>query len=129
MSRVVFRVIATLVVASALAMFTQWENQRLKVPLLSVGAKTSHVIQAFRSLDLHPPHGSRVLLLLNEKLFQNKWNVFFLASLIWNDRSLRIWVEDANQLAPQQQADVDYIILVGEFQAEVIRSPEIRQSY
>jgi len=121
MSPRVFRVIATLGVASALAMFTQWENQRLKVPLLSVGAKTSHVIQAFRSLDLHPPHGSSILLLLKENLFQNKWNVFFIASLVWNDHSLRIWVESASELTPQQQANVDYIISVSEFHADVIR--------
>jgi hypothetical protein len=124
----VLRIIATFLVALAVATFTQRENQRLQVPWLNVGAKTSHVIQTFRSLALHPIHGSRILLLLKENLFQNKWNVFFIASLVWNDHSLRIWVESANELTPQQQPNADYIISVGEFDADVIRSPELPTS-
>ncbi len=124
----VFRIAATLLVAFALAAFTQRENQRLRVPSLNVGAKTFHVIHTFRSLGLRPLHGSRILLLLKENLFQNKWNVFFIASLVWNDHSLRIWVENVNELTPQQQANVDYIISVSEFDADVIRSPELPKS-
>jgi hypothetical protein len=123
-----FRMVATLLVAFALAAFTQRENQRLRVPWLDVGAKTSHVIHTFRSLGLRPSHGSRILLLLKENLFQNKWNVFFIASLVWNDHSLRIWVENVNELTPQQQANVDYIISVSEFDADVIRSPKFPRS-
>jgi hypothetical protein len=125
----VFPIVATLLVAFAFAAFTQQENQRLRVPYLIIGGKTSHVINTFRSLDLRPSHGSKILLLLKENLFQNKWNVFFIASLVWNDHSLRIWVENVNELTPQQQANVDYIISVGEFDADVLRSPEVRQSY
>jgi hypothetical protein len=123
-----FRTVATLLVAFALAAFTQRENQRLKVPRLNVGAKTSHVIDTFRSLGLRPSHGSSILLLLKENLFRNKWNVFFIASLVWNDRSLLIWVENVNELTPQQQANVDYIISVSEFDANVIRSPNLPES-
>jgi hypothetical protein len=115
-------------VAFALAAFTQQENQRLRVPSLNVGTKTSHVIHTFRSLDLRPSHGSSILLLLKENLFQNKWNVFFIASLVWKDHSLRIWVENVNELTPQQQANVDYIISVSEFDANVIRSPSLPKS-
>lgn len=124
----IYRIGATLLVAFALAAFTQRENLRLRVPWLKVGAKTSHVIHTFRSLDLRPQHGSSVLLLLKENIFQNKWNVFFIASLVWNDHSLRIWVENVNELTPQQQANVDYIISVGELDADVIRSPELPKS-
>jgi hypothetical protein len=124
----VFRIITTLLVAFALAAFTQRENQRLRAPWLNVGAKTSHVIQTFRFLGLRPMHGSRILLSLKENLFQNKWNAFFIASLVWNDHSLRIWVENADELTPQQQANVDYIISLGEFSADVIRSPERRNA-
>ncbi len=124
----VFRIVATLLVAFALAAFTQKENQRLRVPLTNVGAKTSHVIHTFRSMGLRPLHGSNILLLLKENPFQNKWNVFFIASLVWNDHSLRIWVENVNELTPQQQANVDYIISVSEFDADVIRSPELPKS-
>jgi hypothetical protein len=120
----IVRIAGSLLVAFALAAFTHRENQRLRVPWLNVGAKTSHVIQTFRSLGVHPSRGSSVLLLLKEHIFQNKWNVFFIASLVWNDHSLRIWVESANELTPQQEADVDYIISVSEFSADVIRSPE-----
>jgi hypothetical protein len=124
----VFRIVATLLVGFALAVFTQQENQRLRVPWLNVGAKTSHVIHTFRSLGLRPLHGSSILLLLKENLFQNKWNVFFIASLAWNDHSLRIWVENVNELTPQQQANVDYIISISEFDADVVRSPELPKS-
>jgi hypothetical protein len=123
-----FQIVATLLVAFALAAFTQRENQRLRVPLFNVGTKTSHVIHTFRSLGLSPRHGSSILLLLNENIFQNKWNVFFTASLIWNDHSLRIWVENVNELTPQQRANVDYIISVSELDANVIRSPKLPQS-
>src|SRR4029077_4968974 len=105
-----------LLVAFALAAFTQRENQRLRVPWRNVGSNTSHVIQAFRSLRPRPLHGSSVLLLLKENILQNKWNVFFIASLVWNDHSLRIWVENINELTPQQQANIDYIISVTEFE-------------
>ena len=123
-----FRIAATLLVAFALAAFTQKENQRLRVPWLNVGGKTSHVIHTFRSLNLRPLHGSSILLLMKENLFQNKWNVFFIASLVWNDHSLRITVENVNELTPQQQAEADYIISVSEFQADVVRSLELRKS-
>ena len=124
----VFRIIATLLVAFAVAAFTKRENQRLQAPWLNVGTKTSHVIQTFRSLGLRPMHGSRILLLLKENIFQNKWNVFFIASLVWNNHSLHIWVENVNELTPQQQANVDYIISISEFNAHVIRSPELPKS-
>jgi hypothetical protein len=124
----IFRIIVTVLVAFALAAFTQRENQRLQVPWLNVGARTSHVIQAFRSLGLRPMHGSRILLLLKENLFQNKWNAFFIASLVWNDHSLRIWVEGADELTSQQQTNVDYIISLSEFSADVIRAPELPTS-
>jgi hypothetical protein len=124
----VFRVIAMLLVAFTLAAFTYRENQGVQVPWLKVGAKTSHVIQTFRSLRLRPTHGSRILLLQKENIFQNKWNVFFIASLVWNDHSLRIWVEGADELTAQQQTNVDYIIALSEFSAEINRSPELPKS-
>jgi hypothetical protein len=123
-----FRIVATLLVACAVAGFTQRENQRYRVPSFRVGVKTSHVIDTFRSLNLRPSHGSRILLLLKENIFQNKWNVFFIACLVWNDHSLRMWVENVNELTPQQQANVDYIISVSEFDADIIRSPELSTS-
>ena len=121
----VLRVAATILLGSTLAFFTQRENQRYAMAWLKVGAKTSHVIQALQSLNLHPAPGSSVLLLPERIPFQNQWNVFFIASLVWNDRSLRIWLEGAHKLTPQQVANMHYIISLSEFQARVVRSPEI----
>jgi hypothetical protein len=122
----VFRVVTTILVASALALFTQRENQRLRVRPLTVGKKTSRVIEAFRSLGLHPTPGSNILLSLNENSFRNKWNVVFIAYLVWNDHSVRIWLEGVHKLTPRQIANMNYVISVNEFDAKVIRSPEIR---
>jgi hypothetical protein len=126
MSPVTFRVFATVLMASALAMFTQWENQRFgRIPtLLSVGRRTSHVIQAFRSLDLHPPPGSRILLRPDKRFYQNRYYPAFVASLAWNDHSLRIYVDGQNQLTKQQILNMNYIISFSEFELKVIRSPE-----
>ena len=41
---------------------------------------------------------------------------------------MNIWVENINELTPQQQANVDYLISVSEFDADVIRSPKLSQS-
>jgi hypothetical protein len=124
------RVVAMLIVAFSLALLTQWENQRFgRVrAFLNSGQKTSHVIQAFRSLNLHPAPGSTILLLLRENPFQNKWNPFFIASLVWNDHSLRIWLEGKQQLKPEQLAKVDYVVSLDEFEAKVIRAPHIIRS-
>jgi hypothetical protein len=121
----IVRITALLLVAFGIATFTQRENQRLQMPWRNVGTKTAHVIQAFQSLNLRPLHGSRVLLLLKDNVFHNKWNVFFIASLIWNDHSLRIWVENPTELTPEQQANADYILSISEVDAEVVRSPDV----
>jgi hypothetical protein len=57
----------------------------------------------------------------------NKWHPLFIATLFWNDHSLRIWLEDVSQLTPQQVANVDYIILLSEFEAKVIRPPNLTE--
>ena len=122
------RVSMTLALAFSLACFTQSEHTRFGSPWLRAGELTSHVIQALRSLDLHPAPGSTILLLLKENPFHNKWNPFYIASLVWNDHSLRIWQDGKQQLKPEQLANIDYVVSVGEFQAKVIRAPEIPQS-
>ena len=130
MSASTFKIVGTLLVAFSLAIFTQWENQRFGRPraLLNVGQKASHVIQVLRSLDLQPEPRSTILLKMKENPFPNKWHPLFIAALVWNDHSLRIWLEGVNQLTPQQSANVDYVISLSEFQAKIIRTPEIPQS-
>jgi hypothetical protein len=131
------RVPATVLVASALAIFTERENQRFGlIPgLLSVGEKTAHVIQAFRSLDLHPSRGSMILLKPENRFYQNGYYPAFVACLIWNDHSLSIYVDDKEQgsigpfgfasrpLTAQEIATMDYVISFDEFRAKLIRAP------
>lgn len=124
------RIVLVSVLAVSFALFTDWENRRLRtVPnLLSAGKKLSHVIAAFDSLNLRPAPHSTVLLKPDEQLFQNKWHPLFIASLVWNDHSLQIWSDKLSKITPEQLAEVDYIISLTEFKAKVIRSPDAHQS-
>ncbi len=104
-------------------------NQRLdRVPaFLNSGQKALRVIQALRSLNLHPAPGSMILLrgwpYRSDPFSSNGWNTVFIASLVYNDHSLRIYHEGTNQLTQQEIAKMDYIILVDEFHAELKPSP------
>ena len=124
-----FRVFATLLVACGLAVLTYWENQRFdRIPvLLNSGQKALRVIQSLRSLNLHPPPGSMILLrgwpYRSDPFWSNGWNTVFIASLLYNDRSLRIYHEGTNQLTQQEITKMDYIISIDEFHAELNHSP------
>jgi hypothetical protein len=124
------RVAVVSVLAVLLAIFTQWENQRLGIVrnLLGVGEKVRHVIAAFDSLNLQPSSSSTVLLKPNEQLFQNKWHSLLIASLVWNDHSLQIWIDKVSKITPEQFAKADYIISLTEFEATVIRSPNQKKN-
>ena len=129
MSPPMFRAFATLLVACGLAVFTQWENQRFdRVPaLLNSGQKALRVIQALRSLNLHPAPGSMILLrgwpYRSDPFWSNGWNTVFIASLLYNDHSVRIYHEGTNQLTQQEIAKMDYIVSVDEFHAKLNHSP------
>src|SRR5437667_2590294 len=129
MSPPMFRAFATLLVACGLAVLTHWENQRFdRVPaLLNSGQKALRVIQALRSLNLHPAPGSMILLrgwpYRSDPFWSNGWNTVFIASLVFNVRSLRIYNEGTNQLTQKEIAKMDYIISVDEFHAELKPSP------
>jgi hypothetical protein len=124
-----FRVFATLLAAYGLAVLNQWDNQRFDhIPaVLTSGQKTVHIIQALQSLNLHPAPGSMILLrgwpYRLDPFWYNGWNTVFIASLVYNDHSLRIYHEGTNQLTQQQIAKMDYIISVDEFHAELNHSP------
>ena len=120
-----FRIGATLTMALALAIFTRWKNQPSLVRVYqNVGQETSHVVEAFRSLDLHPAPRSTILVKGNPFIPGQKWDALFIPSLMWNDHSLRIWLDGLNKLTPQQLANMDYVILLSEFHAEIARAPE-----
>jgi hypothetical protein len=116
--------------AVSFALFTDWENRRLATVqhLLGIAQKVSQVITAFDSLNLRPAAHSTVLLKPNEQLFQNKWHPLFIASLVWNDHSLQIWIDKVSKITPQQMEGADYIISLTEFDAKVIRSPERQET-
>ena len=130
MSASIFRIVAVLSVAFALAIFTRRENQHHQTARvwLGVGEKVPHVIEALKSLHLQPASQSTILLRIPEDLFLNKSHAVFIAYLVWNDHSLQVWLENANALTPQQLAKVDYIVSLNEFEAKIIRSPETPQS-
>ena len=65
LSAPIFRVVATLIVACALAIYTERQNQVWIPRLLHVGEKEAHVIEAFRALNLRPKPSSKVLLTEN----------------------------------------------------------------
>lgn len=117
---------ATAAVAVAFAVFTQWENQRFDRTrsLLNSGEKSLCVIQAFRSLALHPEPGSRILLRPEKRFYQNGYYPMFVASLVWNDHSLRIEVEGQQRLAEREIAEISYVISFTEFQAKLLRAPK-----
>jgi hypothetical protein len=124
------RVVLLSALAVSFALFTDWENRRLATVqhLLGIGQKVSQVITAFDSLNLRPAAHSTVLLKPNEQLFQNKWHPLFIASLVWNDHSLQIWIDKVSKITPQQMEGADYIISLTEFDAKVIRSPERQET-
>ena len=144
-----FQTFAMIVIAFGLAVFTQWENQRSgRVrTILNSGQKAVHVIQAFRSLNLHPAPGSMILLTPERQFYQSGYYPayfaslaqnnplrqvivelsprywYYLASLVWGNRTLRIYVEDRDQLTEEQIAKMNYIISFDEFQAKLLRGP------
>jgi hypothetical protein len=124
----IVRIVLVSVLAISFALFTDWQNRRFRTVqnLLGVGQKVSHVIAAFDSLHLRPAPHSTVLLKPDEQLFQNKWHPLFIASLVWNDHSIQIWIENLSKITPEQLAKVDYIISLTEYEATVIRSPDAK---
>jgi hypothetical protein len=113
-------------VALAFAVFTQWENQRFDRTrgLLSSEDKSLRVIQAFRSLALHPEPGSTILLTPEKRFYQNSYYPLFVASLVWNDHSLQIYVEGQQRLTEREIAEISYVISFTEFQAKLVRAPK-----
>ena len=48
---------------------------------------------------------------------------YYVASLVWGNRTLRIYVEDGDQLTEEQIAKMNYVISFDEFQATIVRGP------
>ncbi|MGE5207990.1 MAG: hypothetical protein ACM3KL_01525 [Alphaproteobacteria bacterium] len=121
------RITILALLALCLATFVEWENRRVGnvSALLGIGQKVSHVIAAFDSLNLQPAPNSTVLLKVDDQLFHNKWHALFIASLVWNDHSIQIWIENLSKITAAQRAKADYIILLTQSEATLIRSPNV----
>ena len=118
------RTFATAAVLVAFAVFTHWKNRRfdgIRGPLGS-GQKSLRVIQAFRSLNLHPPSSSLILLKPEMRFYQDGYYPAFVASLVWNDRSLHIYVAGQHQPTQPQIAAISYVISFDEFEAKLVAS-------
>jgi hypothetical protein len=145
-SPVAFQTFATLLVAIGLAAFTQWKNQGFGRPL-NPEQKAVHVIQALRLLNMHPAPGSMILLTPEQQFYESGYYPayfaslaqdnpmrqlvvelaprywYYVASLVWGNRTLRINVEGQHRFTEEQIAKMDYIISFNEFQARIVRGP------
>jgi hypothetical protein len=122
----IFRVVATLTVVFALAIYTEQQNHRWVRLLLRVGEKEAHIIDAFRALDLRPKPGSKILLTNNpfgDAPGGGPWFPLFIAELLWDDHSLILYQEGLNQLNAPQIAQMDYVLAVHEYKVDLIREP------
>jgi hypothetical protein len=120
------RTFATAAMAVALAIFTHWQSDRfdrIRV-LVNSGQKSLHVIQALRSLNLRPRPGSTILLKPETRFYQNEYYPAFVASMLWNDRSLRIDVAGEPHLTQQEIANISYVVSFNEFSAKLVRAAD-----
>jgi hypothetical protein len=122
-----FRAFAMTLIVLSIAIITQWQNQRLgRIPgIFTSGQRMLHAIESFRALNLQPAAGSKILL-KSTFPFKNEWTPLFIASLVWNDHSLQIWLEGRNKLSPQQLAKVNYVISFTESETKLLSGPESR---
>jgi hypothetical protein len=123
-----FRAFVVTLLVFGIAIVTQWENQHLgrAAGILRSGERTLQAIESFRSLNLHPVSGSNILL-KSTRPFKNEWMPLFIASLVWNDHSLQIWLDGKDKLSPQQLAKVNYVISFTESETRVLCDTESRQ--
>jgi len=124
------RTLAAAAVAIALAVFTQWQSHRFNRTraLIRSGQKSLHVIHALRSLNLHPVPGSAILLKPETRFYKNPWYPKFVASLVWNDRSLHLYVAGQQQLTQEEIGNMNYVISFNEFSPQLVRSAESNRS-
>lgn len=125
--KAILRVVATLIVAIALAIYAEWQNQFRVASFLRIGEKEAHVIDAFRTLNLRPKPGSEILLVENpfaDAPVGGNWYPLFIATLLWNDQSLVVYQEGLHKINARQIANMDYILAVHEYKVDVLRQPE-----
>jgi hypothetical protein len=116
----------TLIVAIGLGLYIERHNAALVSFWLRVGEKEAHVIAAFRALGLQPKAGSKILLANNPfaaEPFGPRMAPRNIALLLWNDRSLSVYLEGADSLSADEIARMDYVLGLHEDKIDVLRQP------
>jgi hypothetical protein len=65
------------------------------------------------------------LLKPENRFYRNPYYPVLVASLVWNNPSLQIYVADGGGLAEQETLKMNYIISFSEFELKVIHGPEV----
>jgi hypothetical protein len=81
---------------------TEWFHHFREPGYLQNGDKTWSLIQQFRRLPVRPAHGSRVVF-VNDPF--PGCDTFFIASLWWNDHSLKLKLQDRPNATPRDGCD------------------------
>jgi hypothetical protein len=94
--------------AAAYASQTRVVHRDVVYGYLLTGKRMAEVIGQFEKLGLHPRPGSRIVFLHDP--FDGTFNMTFVAALVWDDRSLRIFQQSQAHLPEDQVAGMDYIV-------------------
>ena len=116
----------TLIVAIGLGVYIERHNAPLVSFWLRVGEKEAHMIAAFRALGLQPKAGSKILLANNPfaaEPFGTRMAPRNIALLLWNDRSLSVYLEGADTPTADEIASMDYVLGLHEDKIDVLRQP------
>ena len=115
-----------LIVATGLGVYIERHNARLVLFWLRVGEKEAHLIAAFRALGLQPRAGSKILLANNPFAAEPSGTRMAprnIALLLWNDRSLSVYLEGADMPSADEIARMDYVLGLHEDKIDVLRVP------
>jgi hypothetical protein len=94
--------------ASAYAYQTRIAHRYDVYGYLLEGKHTAEMIVQFQKLGLQPKPGSRIVFVGDP--FEGRYDMTFLAALVWNDRSLRIFQTSHGPLSDEDIAGMDYIL-------------------
>jgi hypothetical protein len=105
------RAIMLLALAGCLTAYVHetWRRDRLDREIdLSIGGDTRELVNGLRAINIQPAAGSRILF-LNDP-FPKWWTTFFAASLLWEDPTLEIYLQNQVHLKPEDIGHMDYIV-------------------
>ena len=104
------KVMMMLALAGCVAAYVH-ETRRKEKPLMpsyqANGQDTRELVDELRRINIRPAAGSRILFLKDP--FPNSWTTFFAATLLWNDHSLDIHLQQQSPVKPEEIAGMDYI--------------------